>query len=87
MRRPQVADLSAEEIRERLGVSVEDLTPEEVRERLGVVTRGALADAMEVTEQTIYLWVRYKGMPSIKIGSRILFDLDDVRAWLKTRAA
>lgn len=47
-----------------------------------MLTREELAKEFKVHVNTIDKW-RKNGMPEIKIGSTVRFDLQDVLAWLK----
>lgn len=49
-----------------------------------IVTTAKLADFMAVHENTIYNWVRL-GMPRIKVGNTVRYDLEEVLEWVKER--
>lgn len=50
----------------------------------GYVTTKQLALKYQVTEQTIYNW-RQEGLPYIKLGRAIRFDLGKVQQWFEDR--
>lgn len=47
-----------------------------------MLTRIELADEFKVHANTIDKW-RKMGMPTIKVGKNVRFDLQDVIKWLK----
>ena len=49
-----------------------------------MLTTEELAKFMAVHENTIYNWAR-KGMPRIKVGNTVRYDLEEVVEWLKER--
>jgi excisionase family DNA binding protein len=53
----------------------------EVPKLKNYITTAELAEALKVSRQTLYDW-RKKGLPFIKIGSRIRFDLEAVNEWI-----
>jgi excisionase family DNA binding protein len=51
----------------------------------GLMTRGALANALGVGEATLRRWEEAEGLPVLRVGRTRLYDLAEVRAWLKRR--
>lgn len=47
-----------------------------------LMTNEQLCEYLKVTRQTLYNW-REEGMPSIKIGRGVRFELEKVMEWLK----
>lgn len=45
------------------------------------ITTAELAELLKVSRQAIYNW-RMNGLPFVKIGSRIRFDLEAVNEWI-----
>jgi excisionase family DNA binding protein len=45
------------------------------------VTVDELTEKLKVTRQTIYLW-RKQGLPFLKIGRSVRFDLEAVNEWI-----
>ena len=45
------------------------------------------AEACRVSTRTISNWVKHRGFPHVRIGSRILFPVDGVREWLSAQAS
>ena len=43
-----------------------------------------LSDYLGVTMQTLYNW-RNAGMPTIKVGARYRYELEEVMQWLQER--
>ncbi|MCX8083252.1 MAG: excisionase family DNA-binding protein [bacterium] len=41
-----------------------------------------IADYMKVTTRTIYNFIRYHGMPYVKVSGTLRFNFDDVNSWL-----
>ncbi len=50
---------------------------------------GQLIDIMELSKRlsiptgTLYNWVSQKRIPFVKIGRRVLFDLDEIEKWVE----
>lgn len=52
----------------------------------GYATRKQIADAIGVTERTISRWTDLRdGLPVTKIGNRVLYRVEAVRAWIAAR--
>jgi excisionase family DNA binding protein len=47
-----------------------------------LLTTKQLAEKLQVAEITIHKW-REKGLPFLKLGRAVRFNLDDVMEWLK----
>jgi excisionase family DNA binding protein len=47
-----------------------------------MLTVAEIADKLKVHNNTIYKWIR-QGMPHIKRGSVLRFELDKVEEWLR----
>lgn len=45
------------------------------------VTINELIERLQVTRQAVWNW-RKKGLPSIKIGRSVRFNLEDVQKWI-----
>jgi len=50
-----------------------------------MITTKDLAEILKVHENTIYNYIK-DGMPSLYIGKKYLFDLDQVLEWFKNRS-
>jgi hypothetical protein len=49
----------------------------------GYVTPGELADALKISERTLWRWHRLRvGPPRVVVGRKILYRLESVSAWL-----
>ena len=58
---------------------------EEMAKRAGFLTVKELAELLEVSEKTIYNWIR-RGMPHLRSSlqrGKIFFKLDEVEAWMR----
>ncbi|HCV00018.1 MAG TPA: hypothetical protein DGL25_02355 [Dehalococcoidia bacterium] len=42
-----------------------------------------VAELLGLAPSTVYRFVRQQRLPFIKIGSRVLFDLDDLSEWVR----
>ena len=42
-----------------------------------------LAKMLCVSEKTLYQWAELRVIPSVKLNGSLLFDLDDVEAWVR----
>lgn len=51
----------------------------------GILNRKQLCEEMSVGPETIFVWEK-KGMPTIREGRTILYDLDEVVEWMKRRS-
>ena len=50
------------------------------------LTREQLASELHVTPRTLARWQSQpNGIPTTRIGGRVLFNIDSVRGWLKSR--
>lgn len=45
-----------------------------------------IADMLSVSRQTIYDWRKDLSMPYIKVRRKVLFDIEQVKAWLSEHA-
>lgn len=64
-------------------------TPNPATRRLlgDLLTRAELAAELDVTPRCLELWaVRRIGPPSIKIGRRIYYSIDEVRRWIASKS-
>lgn len=48
----------------------------------GIVTRSQLANELGLESDTLRAWER-EGMPSIRRGNVVLYNMDDVVNWIK----
>lgn len=55
-----------------------------LRER-GILNRNELATELGIKPETVPDWEK-RGMPTIKEGMTILYDLDEVVAWMRERS-
>lgn len=46
------------------------------------VTVSGLSALFNVHKRTIQLWAADRGIPLIRIGNLMIFDIDDVKGWL-----
>jgi excisionase family DNA binding protein len=46
------------------------------------VTVGGLSELLKIHKRTIQLWAADRGIPLIRIGNLMIFDIDDVKSWL-----
>ena len=46
-------------------------------------TTKELADLVGVTEQTLRLWVRFKGLKALKVKNKLLFQKKDIENYFK----
>jgi len=46
------------------------------------VTVSGLSALFKVHKRTIQVWAADRGIPLIRIGNLIIFDIDDVKSWL-----
>ena len=46
---------------------------------------AALAEMMGVAESTLLRWEETEGLPVLRVGRTRLYDLAEIRAWLKRR--
>jgi len=44
-----------------------------------------LAKYLDVTVDTLYVWVCHKRIPYVKIGRLVKFDLQKIERWIKER--
>lgn len=51
----------------------------------GFITRAQLARELEVTEKTVRRWERELRLPVHRLGNSRLYDLEEVRRWLRSR--
>lgn len=54
-----------------------------MREQLNVEHAAKL---LGLSIHTLYSYIRYRRIPFRKIGSRVLFDPDELENWLKSKA-
>lgn len=47
-----------------------------------VLTRESLAEELKVHPNTIDKW-RKKGMPEVRVGKTVRFELEEVKKWMK----
>lgn len=52
-----------------------------------LVPIDAIVQAYSLSRSSVYELVKHKGMPSYKPGKRLLFDPDEVFAWLRAETA
>ena len=50
-----------------------------------IVTESTLATQLHESRWTVRTWRTKYGMPYIKIGRRILYDIDKVKEWLQNQ--
>jgi excisionase family DNA binding protein len=50
------------------------------------ITTEELAEKLKVTRQTISNW-RKEGLPFLKLGRAVRFDLDKVKEWIEKKGA
>ena len=66
-----------------------DELAERLQERVGktprYVSKEKLADRLGITERTIKTW-RSHGLPAVKVGRELMFDVDDVDRWIEAHA-
>ena len=46
-----------------------------------------VADHLQVTRETIYVWIAERHMPAHRVGRRWRFDLAEVDAWVRSGKA
>jgi excisionase family DNA binding protein len=63
--------------RARVRGAVEDLRP--------LLTLAEVAAHFRVHEKTVQRWVRTRGLPCLRLGTRLRFDSGDVLRWLSAR--
>lgn len=51
----------------------------------GILNRAQLAFELGIKPETVFVWEK-KGLPTIKEGMTILYDLDEVVGWMKSRS-
>lgn len=49
------------------------------------ISTKQLAEILQTTRQTIYLYVRYGNMPKHKIGKKYLYSLEEVNNWISSK--
>jgi predicted DNA-binding transcriptional regulator AlpA len=59
----------------------------QLKKKLGMdlVSKKELLEVIPLSARTIDDAKKYEGLPHYKIGSRVLYDLNEVREWLKER--
>ena len=74
----------AAETEEKLAAIAAELTKRSSGQRTdGLLTSKEIAPYVGVTHpKTVERWVREKGLPCVRIGRNLRFDLGDVRRWL-----
>ena len=50
-----------------------------------LLTIKEAADILGVSVNTIYKWTSAKKIPYVKVGGRVMFDPDDLEAWIEAR--
>lgn len=56
------------------------------RVRRLVNTQG-LAEYLSLSKKTLYQWAAAGELPSLRMGRRVRFDLDDIDRWIERRKA
>lgn len=51
------------------------------------VTVEEMAEYLQVSNDTIYTWIKDKAMPAHRVGRKWMFKQADVDAWVKSGAA
>ena len=52
-----------------------------------ILTRGQVAELLQVNRRTIDYWVSSQQIPHSRLGKRLVrFQKDEIRAWLKDRS-
>ena len=46
------------------------------------VTASGLSALFKVHKRTVQMWAADRGIPLIRIGNLMIFDIDDVKRWL-----
>lgn len=61
------------------------LVGQDLRERLALVTENELAEALELTAQTLITWRRLKTGPSyVKLGKSVFYREADINQWIRS---
>lgn len=50
-----------------------------------LITQKELGEKLKLSRSTIYRLRKEEGMPYYNLGSKVMFDLDEVKRWLKKR--
>lgn len=55
------------------------------RERLAVGRKEA-AEMLGISERLLWTWTNAKTIPHVRIGTRVLYPVEELRRWLEDRA-
>ena len=79
----EVADgKSVEYLKPKPGIQIDGTIPEKLRKMEGALTARELGPVIGISHITLYRMAERKGIPSYRVGSKLLFDPTVVANWL-----